>query len=147
METDLSKKIRRFGKILVLDKDPESGAYLEKMLAEWGYKASTFSSPDESLNCLRQNRHDLVVLDACFDDMTLPRLILDLKSARKEAAVLVINASNDSDELQEALEAGAADCFSAPLNPAELSAAIRRLLSRGSRGTPLKMSNYSSMSL
>ena len=116
-------------RILVVDDTPENIRLLEALLEPRGYAVITASSGQEALAKLRDQHPDLVLLDVVMPEMDGYEVCRRLREdpATTVLPVVMVTASG-SEQRVAAIEAGADDFISKPLDQAELLARIRSLL-------------------
>ena len=116
-------------RILVVDDTPENIRLLEALLEPRGYAVITASSGQEALAKLRDQHPDLVLLDVVMPEMDGYQVCRRLREdpATTVLPVVMVTASG-SEQRVAAIEAGADDFISKPLDQAELLARIRSLL-------------------
>jgi class 3 adenylate cyclase/CheY-like chemotaxis protein len=116
-------------KILVVDDTPENIRLLQALLEPRGYSVITASSGQEALAKLRDEPPDLVLLDVVMPEMDGYEVCRRLREdpATTVLPVVMVTASG-SEQRIAAIEAGADDFISKPLDQAELLARIRSLL-------------------
>jgi len=121
---------RSVQKILIVDDEPANLFILEGILSGEGYDVVSASNGKECLEYLHSQEFDIVLLDIMMPEMTG----LDvLENMRKSAAlhnlpVMVVSAKVSSDDVKEALDAGANEYIKKPIDEIELLARIRTLL-------------------
>ncbi|WRS28829.1 response regulator transcription factor [Oscillospiraceae bacterium MB08-C2-2] len=114
-------------RILMIEDDPDLCEIIGFALTREGYTLDLCSSGDEGLEWLRQQAHDLVLLDRMLpgtDGVTL------LKMARQEGIttpVLMMTALGQIHERVEGLDSGADDYIVKPFAVEELLARIRAM--------------------
>lgn len=113
--------------ILIIDGD--TGAALEKALAESGYGCARVASAQEVLGAAQSGRFGLAVLNAELPGARAPELISMLR-ARERLPVLVISPAGSRDGLVEMLNAGAEDYLTRPFELRELIERIEIQLRR-----------------
>jgi DNA-binding NtrC family response regulator len=115
--------------ILIVDDQEANVLLLEQLLAEAGYTSvASTRNPQEVCALYRQNHYDLLLLDLQMPDMDGFQLMEDLKALDMAGylPILVITA-HPSHELR-ALQTGAKDFISKPLDLLEVKTRIRNLL-------------------
>ena len=116
-------------RILVVDDTAENIRLLEALLSPRGYSVLTAGSGAEALEKLRVESPDLVLLDVVMPEMDGYEVCRALRDdpATTFLPVVMVTASG-SEQRVAAIEAGADDFISKPLDQAELLARIRSLL-------------------
>ena len=117
------------GKILVVDDDPQIRRVMRVTLSSQGYEIEDAKNGEESLEKLRDERFDLVLLDMNMAGMTgleCCRLI----RAHSEIAIIMLTVRDSESDKVAALDAGADDYVTKPFNTPELLARIRAALRR-----------------
>jgi len=115
-------------RVLVVDDQPANVRLLEAMLVTRGYDVMTASSGEEALALIAQSEPDLVLLDIVMpgmDGYEVCRMIRE----RIETAylpVVMVTASGDEQKVK-ALEVGADDFLTKPINKSELLARVASL--------------------
>jgi DNA-binding response OmpR family regulator/HPt (histidine-containing phosphotransfer) domain-containing protein len=117
-------------KIVIVDDNVEFLSYLQNHLAELGFKAILESASAGALECIRQNRPDLVMLDVLMPDPDGLKILSALKADPQLAAipVMMVSAKEDEEYLIQAFDLGAADYLIKPFRLPELKARVRKLL-------------------
>lgn len=129
-------------KLLVVEDDPATAAFLLENLEADGFEAATASGVDEAMRAVEVRGPDLVVLDVMLEDgsgLTMLDRIRDsdARGSRVDPAVPVLVLSGRTGELDRlrGFARGADDYLVKPFSYPELVARIRALLRR-SRGRP-----------
>ncbi len=115
--------------ILIVDDTPQNVRLAEALLAPGGYRVVAAGSGPEALDRIVTMPPDLVLLDLLMPDMdgfAVCRAIRE-NPATAILPVIMVTASGDEQKVR-AIEAGADDFISRPINQAELLARIRSLL-------------------
>jgi PleD family two-component response regulator len=101
-------------------------------LAEDQYAVSVAQSGDEALECVGQRKFDLVLLDLQLATMNLHALktLRDTYSPT-QLPVIVVIALSESESMIHALQQGANDYITKPINFPEMRARVRAQLLRG----------------
>ena len=120
-------------KILVVEDDPATSAYLQKGLLEAGYAVEACRDGRDGLFLASEGVFDVVVADRM-----LPGLDGVATSAIRAAGlhlpVLMLSALAGVDDRVDGLKAGADDYLCKPFSFAELSARLEALVRRSDRG-------------
>ncbi|HEX4742975.1 MAG TPA: response regulator transcription factor [Caulobacteraceae bacterium] len=117
-------------KLLVVEDDRETGAYLKRGLSEAGHTVDVAESGREGLFLAAGEAYDVVVLDRMLphtDGMTVLRT---LRASGVRTPVLLLTALGGIDDRVEGLEAGADDYLVKPFAMAELLARLNALARR-----------------
>ena len=116
-------------RILIADDNAVFRVVLQAMLANWGYSVTAATDGDEALAILQtEDSPRLAILDWSMprmDGLEVCRKIRDRESAAGYIYILILTAKTDSEDLVEALEAGADDYVQKPLRSQELRARLR----------------------
>lgn len=116
--------------ILLVDDEPRNLRLLRDLLQARGYRTSAASSGEEALAAVRAAPPDLVLLDVLMpglDGLAVCRELRRLEHGDALPIVVVTSLEGREDRLA-ALDAGADDFLSKPIDRAELFARIRALL-------------------
>src|SRR5208282_5278460 len=116
-------------KVLIVDDQEVNVRVLERMLRGAGYTsvASTME-PREVSELHRQNRYDLILLDLHMPGMDGFQVMEGLKEIEAENYLPVLVITADPDYKLRALQAGAKDFVSKPLDLAEVRARVHNML-------------------
>jgi diguanylate cyclase (GGDEF)-like protein len=124
--------------LLVVDDEPWNRDVLQRRLARVGYRVLTADSGAAALDIARGQRIDLVLLDVMMPEMDGIETLRRLRQLRsfQELPIVMVTARDSSDDVVEALDAGANDYITKPVDFAITQARIRTLLS-ARRADPL----------
>lgn len=124
-------------KILIVDDDPETLRLIKLMLSRQGYIILTAQSGLETIDKLKQELPDLIVLDVMMPDMDGYQVTRQVRSDPdlSETPILMFSAKGQVDDKIAGYDAGADEYLTKPIHPAELIARIKALLAR-SRSRP-----------
>jgi putative two-component system response regulator len=121
---------QKTARILVVDDDERNTRLLESMLKVQSYEVLVASTGAEALERVRRELPDVVLLDAMMPDVDGFAVARELKGDERTRAipVVMVTSLSDRDSRLAALNLGAEDFISKPIDRAELWARIRNLL-------------------
>jgi signal transduction histidine kinase len=116
--------------ILVVDDDPRNVRLLESILRSQGYEITSAGNGEEALRRVEAGAPDLVLLDVMMPKMSGFELCRRLKGRYETRLlpIIMITALNALEDKVQALELGADDFLSKPINKVELLAKVRAVL-------------------
>lgn len=120
------------GNILVVDDSGTNLFLLQRLLEDEGYKVIALENPCEALDYLSgPSGIDLILLDIMMPDIDGFKFLQEVKANEelKDIPVIMVTARNDQKSEKKALELGAADYMSKPLDLNHLKEMVRRYLS------------------
>jgi len=121
------------GTILVVDDEPAICSMVSEFLTRRGYQVTTAGGGEKALEMIRKAPPDLVLLDIYMPGMNGVAVVRQLKHADllSKVGVIMLTASQEEPLLQEALDLGAFDVLSKPVNfnDLELAVAVKLALS------------------
>jgi diguanylate cyclase (GGDEF)-like protein len=121
-------------KILIAEDEMVQRRLLERLLTSWGHEVVVATDGRQALDLLRDDNHpDMAILDWMMPGMDGLKVCRELRqeAGRSYIYVVLVTAKDRSQDLIEAMEAGADDYVAKPFNPQELKvrlAAGRRIL-------------------
>lgn len=118
-------------KVLIVEDERKTGAYLRKGLSEAGFVTDLAEDGEDGLHAAASGHYELIILD-----ITLPRLdgwsiISRLRENGNQIPVLVLTARDRVQDRVKGLELGADDYLVKPFAFSELLARVRSILRRG----------------
>ncbi len=119
-------------RILVIEDDAETAAYLKKGLKESGYTVDWSKDGRDGLFMATSEKYDLLVVDRMLPGADGLSIVKLLREEGIKTPVLVLSALGQVDDRVRGLKAGADDYLAKPYAFSELSARIEALLRRGS---------------
>ncbi|MEI7607793.1 MAG: response regulator [Rhodospirillaceae bacterium] len=122
--------------VLVADDDPLLVEVISHKLRRKGLEVLVARDGVEALRRTREDRPDLVVLDAMMPGLDGFAVLRELKKGPDTAAipVLMLTARKTERDVVSGLSQGAADYVTKPFQPAELVTRISRLLAAAGKG-------------
>ena len=118
-------------KILVVEDEPKTGAYLKQGLTEAGFITDLASDGVDGIHSALAEDYDLVVLDIMLPGIDGWQVLQAIRRSGKDLPVLILTARDDVHDRVKGLDAGADDYLVKPFAFSELLARIRTLLRRG----------------
>lgn len=119
-------------RILQVDDDPLTLAYVGRILRTAGYEVVAAASGSEALTRLEALRPDIVVLDVLMPDLDGYEVCRRIRRlpAFARMPILMLTGHNTLTERIKGFEAGADNYLSKPVNPEELQVLVKALLQR-----------------
>ena len=124
------------GRVLVVDDEPEQRTALRRVLLAAGHEVSEARSRAEAVERLVSSEIDVVVLDLSLPDGNGLEVLKSLTASGAATAVLVYTASNEREDMREALRQGAAGYLHKPADALTLVAQVSVALSRSLAAAP-----------
>jgi len=120
-------------KILVVEDDAATAAYLAKGLAEAGYGVETCGNGRDGLFLASEGVFDLIVADRMLPGLDGLAMLAAIRAAGISAPALILSALGTVDDRIDGLRAGADDYLCKPFAFGELSARVEALMRRADR--------------
>ncbi|MCR5896484.1 MULTISPECIES: heavy metal response regulator transcription factor IrlR [Burkholderia] len=117
-------------RILIVEDEPKTGAYLRKGLTEAGYVVDWVEDGVTGQHQAETEEYDLLVLDVMLPGQDGWTLLQNLRRS-KSTPVLFLTARDDVGDRVKGLELGADDYLAKPFDFVELTARIKSILRRG----------------
>ncbi|MCA8300312.1 heavy metal response regulator transcription factor IrlR [Burkholderia seminalis] len=117
-------------RILIVEDEPKTGAYLRKGLTEAGYVVDWVEDGITGQHQAETEEYDLLVLDVMLPGQDGWTLLQNLRRS-KATPVLFLTARDDVGDRVKGLELGADDYLAKPFDFVELTARIKSILRRG----------------
>lgn len=122
-------------KILIVEDDAATAAYLAKGLGEAGYAIDQAADGRDGLFLASEAGYDLIVADRMLPGLDGLAMISALRAAHIATPVLILSALGTVDHRVDGLHAGADDYLVKPFSFAELTARCDALLRRRDRAS------------
>lgn len=117
-------------KILIVEDERKTIAYLHRGLTEQGYSVDTASNGEDGLHLALTGEYDAIVLDVMMPRLDGVSLLQSLR-ASKDTPVIFLTAKDKVDDRLRGLGAGADDYLVKPFSFLELVARIQAITRRG----------------
>lgn len=117
-------------RVLVIEDDKETAAFLLKALKESGHQTETASDGETGLSLARSGDYDVLIVDRMLPERDGLSLIETLRLEQDRTPVLILSALGDVDDRVKGLRAGGDDYLTKPYAYSELLARIEALARR-----------------
>ena len=113
-------------RIVVIESDVATRDTLQAAMQGAGYDATTFATFQEGLDAIHATGADLLLLDSRMSDLSAREAIATIRgSAATEALRVILLVGSSAEERAAAIDLGADDAISQPLESSELLARVR----------------------
>jgi len=123
-------------KILIVEDERKTAAYLRKGLSESGFTVDIAADGEEGLYLARTGDYDLIVLDVMLPERDGWSVLSEVRRSGKQVPILFLTARDAVEDRVKGLEGGADDYLTKPFAFAEFLARVRTLLRRGPNRQP-----------
>jgi two-component system copper resistance phosphate regulon response regulator CusR len=117
-------------RILVVEDEPKTSAYLRKGLTEQGYVVDTAADGLDGLHLATTGHYDLILLDVMLPGIDGWSVLQGVRR-RHPTPILFLSALADVDDRVKGLRLGADDYLAKPFAFSELLARVQNILRRG----------------
>ena len=117
-------------KLLLVEDDGETGAYLKRALSEAGHTVDLAASGHDGLLLAVGEAYDVIVLDRMLPKIDGLAILRTIRASKVKTPVLLLTAMGGIDDRVEGLEAGGDDYLVKPFAFAELLARVNALARR-----------------
>lgn len=117
-------------RILVIEDDPETLAYVAKGLTEAGHVVETSTDGKDGLFLALEGGHDVIVVDRMLPGLDGLSIIQTLRAADDQTPILILSAMAEVDDRVEGLRRGGDDYLAKPFAFSELLARLEALVRR-----------------
>lgn len=118
-------------RLLVIEDERKTSAYLTKGLSEHGFVVDAAASGVDGLHLAQTGEYDLLILDVMLPDRDGWSVLSHLRQAGKQIPTLFLTARDAVADRVKGLELGADDYLIKPFAFSELLARVRSILRRG----------------
>ena len=118
-------------RILIVEDETKTAAYLRKGLEENGFTADTVADGESGLEFARQGIYDLIILDVMLPGRDGLEILSQIRRRDSRTAILLLTARDQVSDRVAGLEAGEDDYLIKPFAFYELLARLRTILRRG----------------
>jgi len=115
-------------KILLADDDQEVRDIVKIILEKEGYAVSIAKDGNETLNAVKQDKPDLIILDYLMPGLSGVEVLNVLKSTDDSKNIPVLMVTAHPTEKQRSLDAGAVDFITKPVEKTDLVLRIKSVL-------------------
>ena len=127
-------------RILVIEDEPKTAAYLQKGLTEQGFVVDSTASGDEGLKMAISTKYEIIILDVMLPGRDGWSVMQGIKAAGLQTPVLFLTARDTVADRVKGLELGADDYLVKPFAFSELLARVRSILRRSPMRQPTMLS-------
>jgi two-component system nitrogen regulation response regulator GlnG len=117
-------------RVLIVDDEPSICWALTELLEEEGYRAQAVGSAEEALSLSVEEPLRLILLDVRLPGLDGISAMPQLRERFGRVPIVVMTAFGDLETAVRAVDSGAADYLTKPLNADDVIALVQRLLSR-----------------
>jgi len=118
-------------RILIVEDEKKTSAYLKKGLSENGFIVDVADQGEDGLRCALRIGYDLVIPDIMLPKQDGWSVIAEIRRSGKQTPVLFLTARDTVQDRVKGLELGADDYIVKPFAFSELLARVRSILRRG----------------
>jgi two-component system copper resistance phosphate regulon response regulator CusR len=126
-------------KLLVVEDESKSAAYLKKGLGEQGFVVDVAQNGEDGLHLAMGGQYDLIILDVMLPKRDGWQVVRELRVASRQTPVLFLTARDAVEDRVKGLELGADDYLVKPFAFSELVARIHTILRRGGAKASLEI--------
>ena len=126
-------------RILILEDDRKTAAYLQKGLSESGFITDLADRGEDGLHLIRTGDYDLVILDVMLPERDGWSILTELRKSGRQTPVIFLTARDSVQDRVKGLELGADDYLVKPFAFSELLARVRSILRRGPARQPERL--------
>jgi len=117
-------------RILIIEDEKKTAAYLRKGLSENGFIADTAHDGNSGLDLARSNDYDLLILDIMLPGRDGLSILAEIRKSGRQTPVIFLTARDGVSDRVKGLELGADDYLVKPFAFSELLARVHTILRR-----------------
>jgi two-component system copper resistance phosphate regulon response regulator CusR len=118
-------------RILIVEDEPKTAAYVRKGLMEQGYAVDVSNDGLDGLHLAATTAYDLILLDVMLPGLDGWGILQGIRQQQKQTPVLFLSALGQIDDRVKGLKLGADDYLVKPFAFSELLARVQNILRRG----------------
>jgi DNA-binding response OmpR family regulator len=103
-------------RVLVVDDEPDAVELLQEFLTAKGYEVIAASDGEEALRKVKEDRPHLILLDIRMPKMNGIEVLKRVREIDREVGVIMVTAVNEEETGRQALQLGAFDYITKPLD-------------------------------
>lgn len=130
VERNIERPILGLMRILVIEDEKKTAAFLAKGLREDGFEVDIATDGETGLQLARDHRYDLLIVDVMLPKKDGWDIVSTLRSQSFQAPILFLTARDSVRDRVKGLDLGADDYLIKPFAFSELIARVRTLLRR-----------------
>ena len=115
---------------LVIEDEPQIGAYLSRLLAQLHGVVDMVDSISDARHALKSFKYDLAIVDRMLPDGDALAIVTALSQLPERPAIIMLTAKDAKEDVIEGLNGGADDYLGKPFEPDEFIARVRAVLRR-----------------
>ncbi|MFN0055370.1 MAG: response regulator [Planctomycetales bacterium] len=117
-------------KLLIADDNHQNCELLDAYLSEEGYQIEMVFDGQQTLDAVRKSQPDLILLDIMMPKMSGYEVCQRLKgdAATRDIPIVMVTALAEMGDIEKAVNAGADDFLTKPVNKLELTTRVKSLL-------------------
>jgi two-component system OmpR family response regulator len=115
---------------LVIEDEPQIGAYLSRLLREIHSIVDVVGSIVDAQQALKNFKYDLAIVDRMLPDGDALAIVTALSQLPERPAIIMLTAKDTKEDVIDGLNSGADDYLGKPFEPQEFIARVRAVLRR-----------------